>query len=800
MKAQKKLVSLSIIFILILHFISPIVYGINSNYKKYLALGDSIAYGYGLANRDTESYAQIVRQKEGISSSDFSNLGVTGMTCEQFHSKIQTSEYTNAIKNADLITISIGSNELLGIAKTGVAQVTGVSMTSPTFLSDVQSSFTSSPLQAPAKFKALYEFFTSDETKKQMNASVQSYKNHWNSSVSYIKSINPSTTIIATEFYNPYYEVGLANYSLGNFVEEFLSQMNVILHDSSNNESLYKIAKIHDDFNTTNPRITNVNINIRDLSSLNVDPHPNKSGHSIIATRILDVLSTIPSSKKDIKELSFSEIDNYDYTGSAITPKVTIKDGSYTLKEDTDYTLTYTSNVDPGQASIIIKGIGDYEGTVTKTFNILSPVKSSTEEITDDTDDIDDTDYIDTDTTNIIDNDENEEEFNNNTVSRQQINIENLDIEDIPDKTYMGFRIIPDITIEYNNEKLILDTDYTLNYYDNLNVGTAYIDITGIGNYTGSRRVSFKIVPKNISLATISNIDDQTYSGDEITPEILITDGSAQLIKDTDYTVSYSNNSQVGTATINIKGIGNYTGTTEKTFNIIENEVEKAKDISTLDITYVDSQIYTGDSITPEVKIYDDNNLLIKDTDYTLSYTNNISVGTGTITITGIGNYSGSIDKNFTIVRKDINFTKISDISDQVYSGKAITPSFTISNNLILLIEDLDYTIEYSNNVDVGTASITIKGINNYTGTTVKTFNIVSDNKNKNNNNKNNDNDSKGSSNSTSLSNYSKVTDSTTSTYALPYAGIKTILICIISIVVIGGYSAIKYEKNKDIK
>ena len=731
MKLPKRFTSIFIIFILLFQVLSPIVLAIDSTSTNYLALGDSIGAGYGLADKDTESYAQIVRSKLNIPKNNFKNLAVSGMTCGEFYQKIQTSEYTSSIRAADMITVSIGSNELLGIAIEGISSVTGVDRNDPDFTNKVQQVFKNANLfQKLTLTDNLYVFFTSNETKAQIEASIAAYEESWKKSISYIKNINPNVSIIATEFYNPYYEVGLASYDLGNFVDEYIKKMNVILRNLSQSESLYKIAKIYDDFNTTNPRITNVNVNFSNFSKMNVDPHPNKDGHSIIASRIMDVIQTSVVQKKDIKNLSFSKISDVTHTGKALTPQIQIKDGKTTLKENTDYTLTYINNKEIGEASIVIKGIGNYTGTVTKNFNIIAPAVT------------------------------------------EKPKIDTLSISPIQNQTFLGFKITPDVTITDKNYTLKNGTDYSLNYYNNINVGTASIDIKGIGNYTGTKKITFKIIAKDISYATVSDVQSYEYTGSEIKPPVNVTDGSSKLIENKDYTVSYSNNISAGTATIQIEGIGNYSGAIIKTFNILENEeIDTTKDISTLNISEITDKIYTGKVITPELKIFDDSTLLVKGTDYTLSYYNNLDIGTATLQIKGIGNYSGTVTKTFNIVKKDINFTQISDISEQIYSGNKIEPEVIITSDSIKLIEGQDYTVEYENSTDVGTATIKITGINNYTGSTIKTFEIISNSE-----------------------------DDTTSPEELPYAGIKIITYIFIAIVIVACiYSYKKYHLNKDI-
>lgn len=269
------------------------------------------------------------------------------------------------------------------------------------------------------------------------------------------------------------------------------------------------------------------------------------------------------------------------------------------------------------------------------------------------------------------------------------------------------------------------DKDYTLKYEDNINVGKAKITITGIGNYTGTKNVEFEIIEKNIETLEVQDIPNQVYTGQEIKPSIVITYGSNKLVKNTDYEVTYSNNIEIGKATVNITGKGNYTGTTSKEFDIVENGEENLQDISKLEITDIEDKTYTGNLITPEVTIEDGEYTLKKDNDYKIAFSNNTNVGTATVTITGIGNYTGKVQKKFNILSKDIKEIKIQDIEDQDYTGEKIEPEVILYNDQTLLKENEDYTVKYANNTEIGTATITIEGKGNYKGTLTKTFKIV---------------------------------------------------------------------------
>ena len=141
-----------------------------------------------------------------------------------------------------------------------------------------------------------------------------------------------------------------------------------------------------------------------------------------------------------------------------------------------------------------------------------------------------------------------------------------------------------------------------------------------------------------------------------------------------------------------------------------------------------------------------------------------------------------------------INFTQISDISEQVYTGNKIEPELIITSDSIKLIEGQDYTVEYENSTNVGTATIKITGINNYTGSTVKTFEIISNSSDDIHQNTINQNETNQSINNTNIK------DDTTSTQELPYTGIKIFaFVLLITITITCIYSYKKYNLNKDI-
>ena len=147
-----------------------------------------------------------------------------------------------------------------------------------------------------------------------------------------------------------------------------------------------------------------------------------------------------------------------------------------------------------------------------------------------------------------------------------------------------------------------------------------------------------------------------------------------------------------------------------------------------------DSYEYTGEAICPLPVIKSDDTVLVEGTDYTLSYSNNIEVGTATVTATGCGDYSDEISADFQIVAaNDISLARDYSRENETYeyTGQEITPnvilSFPVKGNPDgkLLSRNKDFTVSYENNVKVGKARIIIKGIGDYTGEKRMEFRII---------------------------------------------------------------------------
>lgn len=147
--------------------------------------------------------------------------------------------------------------------------------------------------------------------------------------------------------------------------------------------------------------------------------------------------------------------------------------------------------------------------------------------------------------------------------------------------------------------------------------------------------------------------------------------------------------------------------------------------VSTFVIDAIPNQTYTGFEIKPVVSVSLSGSSLDENVDFGVSYANNINVGTADVTVKGKGDFKMFASRaNFTIVTRNIANAEIAPISEQNYTGSAVTPLITITDGGKVLREGVDYSIKLSNNIEEGTAKISIKGEGNYSGSTSAEFTI----------------------------------------------------------------------------
>lgn len=341
--------------------------------------------------------------------------------------------------------------------------------------------------------------------------------------------------------------------------------------------------------------------------------------------------------------------------------------------------------------------------------------------------------------------------------------------------TYTGKEITFDDAISLHDEGVLLkqDTDYTIDYGDNKEVGTGSVTITGMGNYTGSVTKNFEITPVDASDLTASLDRTFGYYGDSETKNatVTVTHGSHEVNEQSGDTVSVTvtqfngaaaNNeatvsgqtvtfNQVGTYTIEVTVTGNHATNApiQLTYALLPVEegelVLEADNETSIVATY-------GEPVNGDITVTDASDTpMTENIDYSLTYTYTPFEGTaqgskpydpsvmsGTpaagmyvVTATGQGGYVNSVGTfTFLILQRDLAEADLMvEDSGLVYNQKAQMPSVTVTvDGNAQPTKDADYTITYYNNVnasvDGAKAVVTAKG-NNFTGSNTENFSIA---------------------------------------------------------------------------
>ena len=322
----------------------------------------------------------------------------------------------------------------------------------------------------------------------------------------------------------------------------------------------------------------------------------------------------------------------------------------------------------------------------------------------------------------------------------------------IDDQEYTGKQIKPEVRVSFGQTELVQGVDFTVSYTNNINVAKSTdgipptITVKGKGNYKESEVVKFSIVEKDLDSSDIQvTIQDKKYNkGNLISSDPVIKWGAKSLVKDKDYTVSYTKVSGSSTAAtqvpVVIKGKGNFKGTIHTGFYIVpESKLLTAKGIK-IEVTGGTKVAYSGEAQEPSI-VVTDGTTTVNPSEYTVKYENNVKAGKAKIIVTGTGaTYGGSKTVSFDITPKSLGDgivavadIKMSDIIGMQFLGEKVIPydeniRIYDSTKEAFLVQNVDFTISYSGNEKVGTAKAIVSGKGNYTGKFVKEFEIAQGN------------------------------------------------------------------------
>ena len=366
-------------------------------------------------------------------------------------------------------------------------------------------------------------------------------------------------------------------------------------------------------------------------------------------------------------------IPEYSYTGSSIEPKIVIDCNGTILEENTDYILTYSNNIDAGRATVTISGIGNYRGTRSLSF-VINPIDCSV-----------------------------------------------LSIPSDIKYEYTGSNALLSLELKYGDADLVANKDYSISISsDGTELGEQTATITFKGNFSGSRDITFDIIRADIAKQSISVPSSYYNCCNSCEPVVTVRNCNNKLLQNgKDYTVSYYDNTHIGKGKCKISGIGYYDGEVLIDFDIVP------RPLSDCAYSYTRYYDYCGEPIDPVFDLCFDQYTLVKGVDYTYSCDNDIDAGSVTCTIFGLGNFSGSLKKNFNIRTVSITGTNVVVDTPVYYDGNPKEPSFKVYYNNHLLVENKDYTACYSNNTNVGKGVISLSGIGNFYGVKSVVFSIT---------------------------------------------------------------------------
>lgn len=491
---------------------------------------------------------------------------------------------------------------------------------------------------------------------------------------------------------------------------------------------------------------------------------------------------TVTVTSRSIKAAEIKAVldqESYLLTGTPITPVVAITDSIFgtdvTLKESSDYTVTYSDNDKEGTGRVIVTGIGNYTDTLELPFEIkMAPYDIALAEI--------------------------------------HLN---------PEKAvYTGEAIEPDVTVILGDTTLQSGKDYTLTYSNNVNPGFGTVTVTGTGSegtftYYNEQTVSFYIAPGNWQLeeaiygsrlsevklpegwtwqnpesfvgnvsetgnsfeAVYSSADGQleetaeftvkvlpenindtgritisvekenlSYdNGNRVRPTISITDGMLEktLTENVDYKWTTENDTAAGTALLTIEGTGNYTGSFSDTYEIskAENHLEISADKLADSVLRM---IIGQNPVFLNIDYLGDGELSLKSESETVALSETAADASGKlggkVTAVGLGetsvtvsvaesqNYK-AVSRTITVIVEPVSLTDAAILLSGepfVYTGSQIKPDVTVAIGDLVLTKDRDYTVEFGENIHAGehAGSVTITGIGNYCGSAETNFTI----------------------------------------------------------------------------
>ena len=292
--------------------------------------------------------------------------------------------------------------------------------------------------------------------------------------------------------------------------------------------------------------------------------------------------------------------------------------------------------------------------------------------------------------------------------------------------TFNGTELKPTVTVKDGEATLVENTDYTLAFTNNVNVGTATVTATGIGNYSGTKTATYTIIKADITPTAPTAQTGLVYTTQ---PQALIAAGQAEGGE-----MQYSLDNETWSTNIP-------TGTEAKEYTVYYKVVADANhnDVAaqSFKVTIAQAELtelilaqttltYNQQEQTVAVASVKAGNLPVAADSYEVSGNKGTNVNEYTVTVTGKGNFKNTATAKFNIVpaEAEAKFEITLGTTEYIYDGTAKTPTVTVKDGEATLVENTDYTLAYTANTNAGTATVTVTGKGNYSGTQTATFTI----------------------------------------------------------------------------
>lgn len=307
--------------------------------------------------------------------------------------------------------------------------------------------------------------------------------------------------------------------------------------------------------------------------------------------------------------------------------------------------------------------------------------------------------------------------------------IQNSWIGDIAAVTYNGLAQTPAVTVKDGTTTLVLNTDYSVAYSNNINAGTATVTVSALPaseNYSGEATKAFTIEKADITNVTAPvGKQNLVYNATE---QVLATAGSAQggemqySLDGETYAATVPAKTNADTYTLYYKVVGdaNHNDVAAQQLNVT------IAPATLTAMTLVETNfIYNRQEQTAQVATVSAGTLTVPAEGYDVSGNKGINVNNYTAKVTGKGNFTGEATAQFSIVPADAQlFTLSLDPTTFVYTSAEQKPAVTVNDGDAVLVEDTDYTLAFENTINAGTAKVTATGKGNYSGTKEATYTI----------------------------------------------------------------------------